>query len=926
MVKGMGDTGFKKLAGIIFYLFIVQPLFGQITYRIQHQAPTVVNRSEPVRLVFEMPGITSSEVQDAFLYYKYDGEVSYQQVRAELDLATFETEFSIENENAGMLEYYFEVELISGERVTYPENTPGSNPVQVDIVEREQEVISSSDEQHGIEYTILSPEPGTGFTPSDALIAITLFYDESAIDTASSSFQLLLDGEDITDQAQATDFFLSYAPQEISLGEHRATLQLQTSDETVEIVSWGFTVYGPSQVAGTIGDFGQETNTLIPAGQAELTAQNQSVGGVDNDVLRGNVRLSGRQGEIRYTAYGLLTTQESARLQPQNRYGAELYVGEWLEFQAGHIYPSLSRLSISGRRIQGINSSFHLLKGDLNLQFLYGKMSRSIPNRYEPVTVDTVESGGVPIDTTYSLNFQQNGTGTFQRNVIGGRLGFGRGRNFQWGFNLLKVRDDTTSINNITTYDDLVRDHPDLDNALTQTDLNRLQENPDRLSITGNPEPKDNVVAGTDLMFNLFKDKIRFRTEGAVSLLNENISGGVLTDDNDLGLDINDDVSTQLERLSWLIIINENMSTLPFRFKLDGDSADVETFFPTGVLASQSELNFNIPANSFRLQYRWIGPDFVSLANSTIRRDVAGFTLTDRFNLLQNRLYVTLGYEILNDNVIDNKVATTNTNTLRTNLSWFPIDQYLPRLSLGVMYRNRDNGVPLFNPFVGTSEDIAIRNFEISEGDTLLAANPRLSNTVQLNSSISQQFNFLDLHHDASLNFTFLNTLDDVFRYGDTKNTSVNLTLRSQLNSIPLDTRVGFNINTTETLGGLTDISIFGVTVGGSMFFMDDRLNVSGNLAYTNNTIESTPLDIDDNGTPADSGDDLFVPGTDESGNPIVEETKNNLFIFRASAQYDLNDSHAFLLNVNFTNVSNRLAGPNPPNDHMLQARYIYRF
>ncbi|MDX1617756.1 MAG: hypothetical protein R3224_03145 [Balneolaceae bacterium] len=876
--------------------------------------------------MFEMPGITSSEVQDAFLYYKYDGEVSYQQVRAELDLATFETEFSIENENAGMLEYYFEVELISGERVTYPENTPGSNPVQVDIVEREQEVISSSDEQHGIEYTILSPEPGTGFTPSDALIAITLFYDESAIDTASSSFQLLLDGEDITDQAQATDFFLSYAPQEISLGEHRATLQLQTSDETVEIVSWGFTVYGPSQVAGTIGDFGQETNTLIPAGQAELTAQNQSVGGVDNDVLRGNVRLSGRQGEIRYTAYGLLTTQESARLQPQNRYGAELYVGEWLEFQAGHIYPSLSRLSISGRRIQGINSSFHLLKGDLNLQFLYGKMSRSIPNRYEPVTVDTVESGGVPIDTTYSLNFQQNGTGTFQRNVIGGRLGFGRGRNFQWGFNLLKVRDDTTSINNITTYDDLVRDHPDLDNALTQTDLNRLQENPDRLSITGNPEPKDNVVAGTDLMFNLFKDKIRFRTEGAVSLLNENISGGVLTDDNDLGLDINDDVSTQLERLSWLIIINENMSTLPFRFKLDGDSADVETFFPTGVLASQSELNFNIPANSFRLQYRWIGPDFVSLANSTIRRDVAGFTLTDRFNLLQNRLYVTLGYEILNDNVIDNKVATTNTNTLRTNLSWFPIDQYLPRLSLGVMYRNRDNGESLFNPFVGTSEDIAIRNFEISEGDTLLAANPRLSNTVQLNSSISQQFNFLDLHHDASLNFTFLNTLDDVFRYGDTKNTSVNLTLRSQLNSIPLDTRVGFNINTTETLGGLTDISIFGVTVGGSMFFMDDRLNVSGNLAYTNNTIESTPLDIDDNGTPADSGDDLFVPGTDESGNPIVEETKNNLFIFRASAQYELNDSHAFLLNVNFTNVSNRLAGPNPPNDHMLQARYIYRF
>jgi len=928
MIKGSGTVGLWCLAGIILSLCLVQPLFGQITYRIQHQPPTVVNRSEPVQLVFELPGINSSEVQDAFLYYKYDGEVSYQQVRAELDLATFRTELSIQNENAGLLEYYFEVELISGETVSYPESAPGNNPVQIDIVEREEPEISSSAQDHGIDYTILSPEPGVGFTQDDALIAITLFYEEGAVDTTTSSFRLLLDGEDITDRARASDYFLSYVPDDISLGEHRTTLQLQTPQETIEIVSWEFTVYAPSQVSGAaFGVVGQPSNRLIPTGQAEFTAQNQSVGGIENDVLRGNVRMSGSKGDIRYSAYGLLTTQESERLQPQNRYGAELYVGDWFEFQGGHIYPSLSRLSISGRRIQGLNTAFHLLQGDLHLQFLYGKMSRSISNRYLPIEVDTVKSGGVPVDTTYTLGFQENGTGTYRRNVLGGRLAFGRERNFQWGFSLLKVRDDTTSITNITSYDDLLFEKPFLDNSLTDADRTRLQQNSDLLSISGNPQPKDNLVAGTDLAFNLLQNKIRFRTEAALSLLNENITGGVLNDENDLGLDIEENVTDQLDRLSWLIIINENMSTLPIKFNLDGDLARARYFFPTGIIASQSELNFNLPENDLRIQYRWIGPDYVSLANSTIRRDVAGFTVTDRFNLLQNRLYVTLGYERLNDNVIDNKAATTNTNTMRTNLSWFPIDQYLPRVSLGLMYRNRDNSVDLFNPFVDPGiQDIALRNFELVDGDTLLSANPRLSNTVQVNSSVSQQFNLWDLRHDVSLNVSHLNTVDDAFQYGSTKNSSVNITLRSQLTSIPLDTRIGFNYNYTETLGGLTDINIFGVLIGGNIYLLDDRLNLSGNFAFTSNITESTPLEIDDNGTPSDSGDDLFQPGTDESGNRIVEETRNNLYIFRAGAQYNLSSNHAFLVNFNFTNVANQLSGVSPPNDHMLQARYIYRF
>lgn len=914
-------------------LFSVQAAFAQ-TYRIQHQVPTVVERGEPAQLSFEVPGLNSSQVQDAFLYYRYDGGVSYQQVRADLDQNTFSVELEVKNESATLLEYYLAIETIEGDQIVYPDNMPQGEPLRVDIVEQREERVTRSDEVEGIDYTILSPEPGQELSPRDVLVAVTLFYEEGTVDTTASSFRLLLDGEDITSVASATEYFFSYAPSELPPGEHYLELLLQEPGDTLTIAGWEFSVSTPpGYVAAADDDEGgtytfEESRTLAPEGMVQLTARNQRIGGLGNDVLKGNFQLSGSKEDIRYSAYGLLTSQESNRLQPQNRYGAEVYVGDWFEFQAGHIYPMLSGLSIAGRRVQGINTAFHVLNQSIHAQFLYGKMSRSISNRYSEVVPNVLLSEGIPVDTTYALNFEDNGIGTFKRNVIGGRLGFGRRNKFQWGLNLLKVRDDTTSINLIDSYNDLLDQQPELIDGLDTEYRNDLATDNDLLSINGNPRPKDNLVAGSDLSFNLMNNRIRFRTEGAVSLLNENITGGVLTSENNLGVDVDEDITNRLDRLSWLIIINQNMNTLPFRINVEGDSSEIEPIFPKGIIASQSELNLNFFENNLRLEYRWLGPDYVSLANSTVRRDVAGYSLTDRFQLFDNSLYVTLGYENLNDNVIGNKDATTHTNTVRTNVSWFPAEQHYPQVSVGLMFRNRDNEVALFNPYLETGimgMNTAVRNFEIIGVDTVLASNPRLTKTVQLYSSVSREFEFMDMTHDASINISFLNTRDEYFRYGDTRNSSVSFNIRSNVSTIPMQTNIGFSINNTETLGGLSDINIFGFNVGGSMFLLDDKMNISADLAFTKNRTYTTPLVIDDFGT-SDPRDDLFVPETDFFGNRITEEVKNNLYILRAGATYNLNANHAFMVNFSYTNVTNRISDINTPNDHMLQAQYIYRF
>lgn len=910
----------------VWLMLLSAPFTAFAQFQIQHQAPAVVEKNVGTELTFTVPGINQSEVQDAFLFYKLDGDVAYRQQRANLNQSTFSAVVTINDNFASSLEYYFEIQYVNGDRRTYPENLANSGPIRVDIVDQRTDMADASGSQENIEYTILSPEPGEGVASNDVVLAITLFYDEGAIDTTTTSFELLLDGEDITEDASASEYFLTYVPDRLDEGEHTAVLRLRKPDETVEITSWTFMVVSPGAVSGSpltsLG--GGAPSGFIPSGQVELTARNQVIAGNAYDALSGNVRMSGRQGNIRYTAYGLLTSQEDSRLQPQNRYGGELYVGDWLELQAGHIYPTLSPLTIAGQRVQGVNVALRPLGGVINLQFLTGKLRRGISNLYTNITAHEQVVNDVVVDTTYSLAFESGGTGTFERDIIGGRLGLGRARKFQFGLNILKVEDDTSSIDVVRNYTDALARNTQLASGLSTEDRNKLQSEPDLLTVDGNPRPKGNFVAGTDLMFNADRNRIQFRADGAISLLNDDISQGALTAEraDELGFEIDQDVENLLDQLSWLIIINENMSALPLRFEVDGEQTTAEPFFPTSILATESEFSMNYFNNNLRLQYRWVGPDYNSLANSTVRKDIAGFTVTDRFRLLQNRIYVTLGYESLNDNVIDNKEATTNTNTLRANVSWYPIKRVLPRVSMGIMSRKRDNSVDLYNPFVAPSlESAAARNFEVVDGQDVIAPNPRLANTIQFTTSISQQFELWDITHDASINYSRLDTDDELFAYGDAVSNSISLNLVNRFRNLPLDTNFGFTINSTETANGLNSIDIFGFNVGGSMFFLDDKLNVSAGLAFTKNKSEIVPLVVNEGADPNDINDDYYEPDP-----ASVTESNNNSFIFTSGARYTLNNNHAFVVDMRFTNVSSTLPGVETPNDRLIQARYIFSF
>ena len=889
-------------------------------FQIQHQAPAFVERGNPFQLTFSAPGINPEEVQEAYVFYRHDGDMGYKQVPARFVSSEFKVKLSVESRQVSSMEYYFSVRLKNGDTATYPASKASQDPIRVEVVDPHKSERQQRVEATGVDYTILSPEPGTTVGKQDVVVAITLFYDPAEIDTANSSFRMMMDGEDVTGRANASDYFYTYSPNSLSGGTHKAKLKIQKPDTSITIVDWKFSVLDPNEKTAATGS----EEESMPRGNVEISARNQRVGGYANDALSANVRLSGQKGAISYSAFGLLTTQEDPRLQPQNRYGASLYVGDWLELQAGHVYPRMNPLTIAGQRMQGIDASFHVWDEALNLQLVYGKLRRGIDNVYEEIQVEeqTLQSTQQTI-TNYSLDTSDNGT--FRRKVMGGRIGIGGSEAFKLGLNFLKVEDDTNSIRVINNFNSLMSENPDLANSLSAQQQQDLQQNPQKLSVSGNPAPKGNFVAASDIETNLDNNRINFEADAAVSLLNQDISEGTLSQETaeNLGLSLDENTESLLDRLSWLIIINENMDTLPIRFNTGTDGA--ETYFPTSILAAQSELGLSYFNNNLRVRYRWVGPNYNSLANTTIRKDIAGFTISDRIRLLDNRIYLTLGYERLQDNVINNKDATTNTTTYRTNVSWYPIEEGLPRVSIGGMKRIRDNGIVPNNPLVasinGVEEGAAVQNLILQQSDTLLTPNPRHSDTYQVTASVSQQFQLFGINHDASVYFSMLNTIDETFKYGDAQSNSFTARIVNRYPEVPLQTNVSFNMNNTETSSGLTDIQIMGASIGGEAFLFDDKLTLDISLAVTSNYSETTPLNTDTNGTPELTFDDYYRMGDSSS------VSESNSYIVGAGVRYSLNQNHAFDLDFRYTNVrSTRYTSRRLPNDHLLQARYIFNF
>ena len=189
--------------------------------------------------------------------------------------------------------------------------------------------------------------------------------------------------------------------------------------------------------------------------------------------------------------------------------------------------------------------------------------------------------------------------------------------------------------------------------------------------------------------------------------------------------------------------------------------------------------------------------------------------------MFSRQVFLNLGYEELQDNVAQTKKATTKTQSYKGSLSYYPINQFIPKITVGYRYRTRDNGIERFNSEVPIGlENAAVQNLLISEGDTLVSPIPRSNTTVNLNASVTQRFRMGEGISDATVSLSSLETVDQVFAFGSIQNTSYSVSINSQFSRVPLKTQFGYSLNETQSGNGQLDLEIQGVYFGATLFLL----------------------------------------------------------------------------------------------------------
>lgn len=241
---------------------------------------------------------------------------------------------------------------------------------------------------------------------------------------------------------------------------------------------------------------------------------------------------------------------------------------------------------------------------------------------------------------------------TYSRYLMGIKPYFATKGGFQFGLSVLKAKDDIGSV--------------------TDASLS----------------PRDNIVAGMDVTVPLFKRKLEWSFNAAMSLTAMDITGGAISQADLDSADI--DIPFDPQAYESIIIINESL-TPPNPLEL-------------GSLAWLTKLSINKFGQLFSLNYRVVGPSYISLGNPYLQNDLKGWVLTDQFSLFKRRLFVNIGLDSQSDNVMHTKDNSTTMVGGWITLAVMPLPP-APNVTLSMNYHRTANGIDEYTPISSDSVD-----------------------------------------------------------------------------------------------------------------------------------------------------------------------------------------------------------------------------
>ncbi|RMF09062.1 MAG: hypothetical protein D6762_04455 [Candidatus Neomarinimicrobiota bacterium] len=601
----------------------------------------------------------------------------------------------------------------------------------------------------GQDVTILNPLPNSVLQETDVLIA-TSFYGVENLDPAR--VRLVLDGFDVTGGATIDADMLSFVAQSLAPGAHTVEIHYGNAPDGSPLqTSWGFTVTGAEASAGTA--FGVEGK--FTSGLQYDQIDEQSLG-----VSRAGLSLKGYATDwIKFRTDVKLTSEEDPLLQPRNKYTLGLEFGPWLKVTLGDANPRYSTFTVNGKRVRGWEADLAL--GPLGFQLTKGEINRAVQgaNHASYTWSDFSLEEGIN-----KIELGRQGY-TFRQQMEAYRLYLGKGKYGRWGFNLLKIRDDIASVDQVinSAVLDLEQDTLGLDaGSYTLSELLALNGHSNYEVVLRDPvkwtgaTPQDNLVVGSDLGIYIDHKRILLEGEFAFSLLNRNIWDGAFskaqldtlmddTTDNSVGgfFDLGT-LPINPQDLSDWFIINQYMSPLiPIDLALFSDSSSVtptEAIFSMPSLALRGRMAINYFGNFFSLEYSQVGPEYTSLANPYLLKDNREISVNDKIRLLRNRLMLTVGYKRQSNDILPTVTHPKVQTTLNTNVNFLP-GPNLPNINLSVRQIDRTNGITTLDTLISETTG------EVSYSD-----DREKNRTLNIVTTVNHRFDLLGFSHNITAN------------------------------------------------------------------------------------------------------------------------------------------------------------------------------
>lgn len=736
---------------VIFFILTNGFVFGQISNIVSTVRVSDAKEQMPITVTADL--YSTDNISSINIAFRSFGQTEFR--KSEMTILGNSAKVTIPAETVAppYLEYYLFISMRDGSSQTYPVGIQeGVVPLQIAV---------SSFSERDKEILLLSPTIGEILTQQELMISVSFIKAPDNVDATKT--KIFINSEEVTSSAVYTGDILVISGEnlsgELKIGPGLIRIDIYDKEGNLyHTISRNFRIISTElAAAGVFWNFNGSLKGESRNEQFNLQSTWYNNITADINAESGNWSINGN-------AY--FTSEEVSAQQPYNRYSLSLKGGDWLELQAGDAFPRFPNLIMDGKRVRGFNGSLNF--GFLNIQTAYGETERSIEGKLiERFTADdpaTLESDVIPINALkYGLPYGRVELGTFKRKVLAVRPSFGSGENFQLGFSYLHSKDDVGSIE-------------------------------------FGARPEENLVIGTDFLLAYDSQNIMFTTQAAVSLNNKDISSGTLTDkqiDEVLGSNSNfsidpNDVKRVRDLIGNFITVNQYLGPWnPQEFSS---------------LAAEAALSLNYFNNSVKASYIYRGNDFQSFGQSFIRTDLKGINLVDRIRMIDNKLFLSIGYEELKDNLQKTKVATTTFQTINASISLFPRANF-PNITLGYTRNVNNNGLSL------------------SDSQRKMYVVDDITNRVIL--QLSYDFNAF-VKHSSSVSFSTSSKDDNSLRNFDTKFSigSLNITSywASQWTSL-----FGIVFNNSELFGKTSRYVT--LSFGGKYKLLENKLQLSATLS-----------------------------------------------------------------------------------------------